>query len=150
MVSKMTSRDIVVAMGCAMFVTIMFCVRLGVVAGDYRPVVMYMLFAIPFSLAITTILLLPAIAVLRRLRATSVTSHVLPPALIVLAAYMAPVLLNAHSYGVLRFLGRPLISDGKVVWENFPWMIAYHAEPAMWAALAGFLFWYLTVKRRRA
>ncbi|HUI99422.1 MAG TPA: hypothetical protein VLY46_04260 [Usitatibacter sp.] len=147
MIPGVTLREVSSALVCAMLATILFCARQGYVAGDYRQAAMLLLFAAPFSLAATVVLLLPAIAVLKRLGATSVIWYAVVPATIVLAVYMAPVLLNSGVYGLLRVEGRSLIDGGKIVWKNFGWMVLSCSEPAFWAALAALLFRRMTVRR---
>ena len=139
----MNFREVISTIGCALFVTLLFCVRYGYMAGDYRYVLMFLLFGVPISLTVTLFFLLPSVAILKRLKIKNVIVFITLPAIIVFTLTLTPILLNSISTQTIE--GKLVIENGKIVWRNFGWLLLYNAEPALWAAFAGLLLRQLLV-----
>jgi hypothetical protein len=72
------------------------------------------------------------------------------PAVAVLFICMLPLLLSPGLYSTLNVDGKRFISDSHLVWANLGWMIISNIEPALWAGLAGILFWKLDRKTKQS
>lgn len=67
------------------------------------------------------------------------------PAAPVLLLCMAPT-LAVGPCETLNEGGHRLIAHGRVVWENIGWIVVLSGEPALWAAVAGYAFWWRRVR----
>jgi hypothetical protein len=116
---------------------VLFSFRQAIPGGNWGSALMVGLFAIPAALMI----LLPLLAIMRRYRRSHPLEYMLYPAVVVLFICMLPLLLSPGLYSTLNVDGKRFISHSHLVWSNLGWMIISNIEPALWAALAGILFW---------
>jgi hypothetical protein len=139
-------RDGVTAIAVALIVAVLFCLRQSMVAGDIRQAFSLAFFVLPIACLVTIFVEMPLLFFMKTRGRNNLLGYVMVPGVTVLILYMAPLLLNPGIFSVLNFEGRALLRNGSVVWHNIGWMIVYHVEPALWAALAGFIFWWLRIK----
>lgn len=141
----LAAGDTWAAFACTLAVTGLFCLKLGVALGDLRQSLFLALFAVPVAMLITLVVELPVLHFLRKRSIRHPLAYVLAPGLTVFLVWFLPHL----DPGVFHHLsdgGRKFITEGRIVWENIGWYALYHAEPALWACLAGLLFWLLRVR----
>jgi hypothetical protein len=142
----LTARDWLSAIGATIFVTVLFCVRLIAGEGGVIGVAFLLMFAIPTALFIFLLVELPLLSWIRR-RSRNVAVYILIPLMTVQVISLAPFFVNAGTFFHLRTDGVALIEGGHVRWDNFEHILAYTVEPAMWAGLAGLIYWFFAVKR---
>jgi hypothetical protein len=141
---SISNRDTMHAIVTALLASVLFSLRQGVVAGNWATAIMVSCFAIPVAVAITVVFMLPLLALMRRYERSHLAEYMLYPAIAVLFISMIPLLfLSPGLYETLNNGGKRLITNGKLVWSNFGWMILFNMEPALWAGLAGLFFWKL-------
>lgn len=139
-------QDGITAIEVALIVAVLFCLRKSLAAGDIRQVFSFAFFVVPIAFLVTIFVEMPLLFFMKTKRRVHLLEYVTVPSLTVLILYMAPLLLNPGNFSVLKFEGRELIRNGSVVWSNMGWIALSHIEPALWAALAGFMFWWSRIK----
>jgi hypothetical protein len=141
-------RDALLAILTSSIAAVLFSFRQAIPGWNWGLALMVALFAIPTALVITVIFLLPMLAIMRRYRRSHLLEYMLYPAVTVLFICMIPLLLSPGLYSTLNVDEKKFISDSHLVWSNLGWMIIFNIEPALWAGLAGLLFWKLDLRAK--
>jgi len=141
----LTARDWLSAIGATTFVTVLFCIRLVIGNGGVLNVAFLLVYALPIALFIFLVVELPLLSWIRR-RSRNFMVYILIPFLTTLTVSLGLFFLNAGSLS-LRTSGVIWIEDGRVRWDNFGHIVVGTMEPAIWAGLAGLIYWLLAVRR---
>jgi hypothetical protein len=104
-----------------------------------------LVYALPIALFVFLVVELPLLSWIRR-RSRNFMVYILIPFLTTLTVSLGLFFLNAGSLS-LRTSGVIWIEDGRVRWDNFGHIVVGTMEPAIWAGLAGLIYWLLAVRR---
>lgn len=145
----LTWTDTGAALACALIVSLLFCLNQDFPHQPLLQALFLSMFVVPAAFLITAVVELPILHLVLKRGYTHPFIYVLLPGLAVLAVCVLPDVVFGSSFSVLREGGKDLVLDGAVVWQNLGWYLLYWGEPALWASLAGLLFWLMRVRRTR-
>lgn len=141
----LTARDWLSAIAATTIVTLLFCVRLVAGNGSVIGVAFLLLYALPTALFIFLVVELPLLSWVRR-RSRNVAAYILIPFMSMLTVSLGLFFVNAGSLS-LQTGGVIWVDNGRVRWDNFGHIVVGTMEPAIWAGLAGLIYWFFAVRK---
>lgn len=142
---SLAASDWVSAVGATFFVTCLFCVNQVYETGGAAGVLFLLVFTFPVALAIVIIVEMPLLSFMKR-RFRNFLVYIFAPFITVLFLRILAFSMSAGTFSVLRSNGVSLIENKIIRWDNFLQIIIFNLEPALWAALAGAIYWYRSIR----